>query len=68
MEGLPPLEVLIGFVLIVVVGTMLGATICLPIAHKNSKLTLEQLSGDLIWRYAPDWFLSVMGCVITLVL
>ena len=64
---LPPVEVLVGFVLVFIVGVILGAAICLPIIHKNSNIPLEKLTGDLIWRYTPDWILSVLGCIITLV-
>lgn len=66
--SIPPLEVIIGIILIFCLGVILGAAICLPIAHKNSKLSLEKLSGDLIWRYAPDWILSILGCVISIIL
>lgn len=70
MEGfsVPPVEVLVGFVLIFIIGMILGATICLPIMHKHSNIPLEKLSGDWIWRYTPDWILSILGCVITLIL
>ena len=64
---LPPVEVLVGFVLVFIVGVILGAAICLPIIHRNSDIPLEKLTGDLIWRYTPDWILSVLGCIITLV-
>ncbi len=65
---MPPIEVIIGLILVFIVGVILGAAICLPIVQKNSELPLEKLSGDLIWRYAPDWILSILGCVISLVL
>lgn len=65
---IPPIEVIVGIILVFVVGLILGAAICLPIVHKNSDLPLEKLSGDLIWRYAPDWVLSIFGCIIALVL
>ena len=64
----PPVEVLVGFVLVFIIGVILGATICLPIMHRKSNIPLEKLSGDWIWRYTPDWILSVLGCVITLIL
>lgn len=66
--NLPPMEVILGFVIIFLTGLALGAAICLPIVHKNSGIPLEKLSGDLIWKYTPDWILSVVGCVISLVL
>ncbi|MBQ9441693.1 MAG: hypothetical protein IJU55_01595 [Selenomonadaceae bacterium] len=64
---LPPVEVLVGFVVIFIVGIILGAAICLPIVHKNSDIPLEKLTGDLIWRYTPDWLLSILGCIMTLI-
>ncbi len=64
---LPPVEVLVGFVVIFIVGIILGAAICLPIVHKNSDIPLEKLTGDLIWRYTPDWLLSILGCIVTLI-
>ncbi|MBR6014362.1 MAG: hypothetical protein IK062_11395 [Selenomonadaceae bacterium] len=64
--SMPPIDVIIGLVLIFVVGLILGAAICLPIAHKNSDLPLEKLSGDWIWRYTPDWILSIIGCVVSI--
>ena len=63
---LPPTEVLIGMVCILVFGILLGALIYLPVAEKNSPLSLEKLSGEIIWRYKPDWILFVLGCVIFL--
>jgi len=63
---LPPTEVLIGMVCILVFGILLGALIYLPVAEKNSPLPLEKLSGEIIWRYKPDWILFVLGCVIFL--
>ncbi|MBO4400451.1 MAG: hypothetical protein J5809_01230 [Selenomonadaceae bacterium] len=66
-EYLPPLDVLGGFICIFIFGMMTGAVICLPIAHHNSELPLERLSGDLIWRYAPDWILLLVGCIFFLV-
>jgi len=66
--NLPPPEVLLGFVIIFFVGLALGAAICLPIVHKGSDIPLEKLSGDWIWKYSPDWILSILGCVVTLVL
>ena len=66
--NLPPVEVIIGWVVVFVTGLALGAAICLPIVHKHSDIPLERLSGEWIWRYTPDWLLSVVGCIITLVL
>lgn len=66
-EILPPLDVLGGFICVFIFGTMMGAAICLPIAHHNSELPLERLSNDLIWRYAPDWILLLVGCIFFLV-
>lgn len=66
--SMPPIEVLVGFVLVFIIGTILGAAICLPIMHKHSNIPLEKLSGDWIWRYTPDWILSILGCIITLIL
>ena len=63
----PPIEVIIGFIVIFVTGLALGAAICLPIVHKNSDIPLEKLSGDLIWKYTPDLVLSIIGCIISLV-
>lgn len=68
MEYLPPVDVLVGFVCVFLFGMMLGAIICLPIAHHNSELPLERLSGDLIWRYAPDWLLLFISSIFFLVL
>ena len=33
--SVPPIEVLVGFVLVFIIGTILGAAICLPICIKN---------------------------------
>lgn len=63
----PPIEVLIAMILVFVVGIILGAAISLPIVHKNCDIPLEKLTGDLIWRYAPDWILSVLGCIISII-
>ena len=62
----PPADVIIGMVGILLFGLMLGALIYLPVAEKNSKLSLERLSGEIIWRYKPDWIIFVLGCVIFL--
>ena len=69
IEGLPvPLDVIIGFICVIFFGMIFGAVIYLPIAHKDSDLPLERLSNDIIWHYAPDWLLLVIGCIIFLVL
>ena len=62
----PPTDVIIGMVGILFFGLVLGALIYLPVAEKNSKLSLEKLSGEIIWRYKPDWIIFVAGCVIFL--
>lgn len=63
---MPPMDVAIGMVGILIFGLMLGALIYLPVAEKNSKLSLERLSGEIIWRYKPDWIIFVLGCVVFL--
>lgn len=63
---IPPLDVTVGLIGILIFGLMLGALIYLPVAEKNSKLSLERLSGEIIWRYKPDWVVFVIGCVIFL--
>ncbi len=63
---MPPSDVIIGMVGILFFGLMLGALIYLPVAEKNSKLSLEKLSGEIIWRYKPDWIIFVLGCVVFL--
>ena len=63
---MPPTDVIIGMVGILFFGLMLGALIYLPVAEKNSNLSLEKLSGEIIWKYKPDWILFVVGCVIFL--
>ncbi|MBQ9478995.1 MAG: hypothetical protein IJU71_05500 [Selenomonadaceae bacterium] len=68
MEYLPPIDIVIGLVCIGVFGVILGALIYLPIADKDSPLALEKLSGDIIWRYLPDWILSFIGCIIFITL
>ncbi len=67
MESLPPLEVILGMIIVALAGVALGAAICLPIVHKNSDIPLEKLSGDWIWKYTPDLVLSIVGCVITII-
>ena len=64
---IPPVDVVIGMVGIFVFGIILGMLIYLPYAQKHSKLPLERLSGDMIWRYKPDWIVFVGGCVIFLI-
>mgnify|MGYP006873149948 CR=1 FL=1 len=63
-----PIDVIIGFICILLFGMVLGAIIYLPIAHKTSDLPLERLSNDLVWHYAPDWLLILIGCIIFLIL
>lgn len=63
---IPPLDVTVGLIGILIFGLVLGALIYLPVAEKNSKLSLERLSGEIIWRYKPDWVVFVIGCVIFL--
>ena len=63
---LPPTDVITGMVGILFFGLMLGALIYLPVAEKNSKLSLEKLSGEIIWKYKPDWIIFVLGCVVFL--
>ena len=63
---MPPADVIIGMVGILIFGLMLGMLIYLPVAEKNSKLPLEKLSGEIIWRYKPDWIIFVIGCVVFL--
>lgn len=62
----PPFDVIIGLLGILIFGLMLGALIYLPIAEKNSTLSLERLSGEIIWRYKPDWIIFVLGCLVFL--
>ena len=66
MFTMPPHDVIIGMVGILFFGLMLGALLYLPVAEKNSKLSLERLSGEIIWRYKPDWIVFVLGCVVFL--
>lgn len=63
---IPPTDVAVGMVGILIFGLMLGALIYLPIAEKSSKLSLEILSGEIIWRYKPDWIIFVFGCIVFL--
>ena len=64
--AMPPLDIIVGLVGILFFGIVLGALIYLPVAHKASKLPLEYLSGELIWRIKPDWLIFVFGCVLFL--
>ncbi len=64
--SLPPLDVIIGLVCILIFGILLGFLLYMPVAHKSSKLPLEKLSNELIWRYTPDWLILIIGCVIFL--
>ena len=67
-QSLPPVDVMVGFISVLIFGTILGALICLPILHRRTNMPLERLSGDLIWRYNPDYIVAVVGCVIFLIL
>ena len=64
---IPPMDVTLGLIGILLFGLMLGALLYLPVAEKNSSLSLEKLSGEIIWRYKPDWIIFVAGCVVFLV-
>lgn len=64
--SMPPIDVIIGMAGILVFGLILGALLYLPVAEKNSKLSLEKLSGELIWRYAPDWLIFLFGTILFL--
>lgn len=64
MDFLPPIDIIIGLICIGVFGLLLGALIYLPVAVKDSPLPIEKLSGDIIWRYMPDWLLMFLGCII----
>ena len=65
---MPPFEVILGMIGIVLFGIILGALIMLPIVQKKSNYPLEVLSGDLIWRYVPDWLLFFIGSIVFLIL
>ena len=64
--SIPPLDVIIGLICILIFGVTLGFLLYMPVAHKSSKLPLEKLSNELIWRYTPDWLIMIIGCVIFL--
>lgn len=66
MIEIPPMDVIIGMIGILFFGILLGALMYLPVAHKSSKLPLERLSGELIWKYKPDWFIFATGCLLFL--
>ena len=66
MFEIPPTDVIIGMICILIFGLVLGALIYLPVAEKNSPLPLEKLSGEIIWRYKPDWIVFVLGCLVFL--
>ena len=65
---LPPIDIIIGLVCIGIFGLLLGALIYLPVAVKDSPLPIEKLSGDIIWKYMPDWLLMFLGCIIFIIL
>lgn len=64
--AMPPADVIVGMVGIIFFGALLGALMYLPVAQKASKLPLEYLSGELIWRMKPDWWIFFLGCVLFL--
>lgn len=69
IEGLPiPVDVLIGFVSVIIFGTILGAVIYLPIAHNDSKIPLEKLSSDLVWDLVPEWILILLACIVFIII
>ncbi len=68
IDWLPPLDVLVGLGCIFIFGVVLGMILYLPLAHHNSELPLEKLSADIIWHYAPDWILLLIGCVFVVVI
>ena len=68
MDFLPPIDIIIGLICIGVFGLLLGALIYLPVAAKESPQPSEKLSGDIIWRYMPDWLLMFLGCLIFIII
>ena len=64
---MPPVDVIIGLICILFFGITLGFLLYFPVAHKASKLPLEKLSNELIWRYTPDWLILIIGCIISLI-
>ena len=68
MDFLPPIDIIIGLICIGVFGLLMGALIYLPVAAKESPLPIEKLSGDVIWRYMPDWLLMFLGCLIFIII
>ncbi|MBR2179488.1 MAG: hypothetical protein IJ862_03710 [Selenomonadaceae bacterium] len=68
MDFLPPIDIIIGLICIGVFGLLMGALIYLPVAAKESPLPIEKLSGDIIWRYMPDWLLMFLGCLIFIII
>ncbi|MBQ7704409.1 MAG: hypothetical protein IJT73_03135 [Selenomonadaceae bacterium] len=69
IEGFPiPIDVLIGWVCVLIFGMILGAVIYLPYAQKDSELPLERLTGDWVWNYAPEWILLLLSCIIFLLI
>ena len=65
--SMPPVDVIVGLIGILFFGALLGALMYLPVAQKASKLPLEYLSGELIWRMKPDWVIFVCGCLLFLI-
>lgn len=68
MDFLPPIDIILGLICIGVFGLLMGALIYLPVAAKESPLPIEKLSGDMIWRYMPDWLLMFLGCLIFIII
>ena len=64
---MPPVDVIIGLICVLLFGITLGFLLYFPVAHKASKLPLEKLSNELIWRYTPDWLILIIGCIISLI-
>ena len=68
MSYLPRIDVLMGFACILAIGVVIGAVLYLPVAHYESKIPLEKLTADIIWKYAPDWILLLAGCIVLVTL
>ncbi len=63
LSYLPRIDVLMGFASILAIGVVMGAVIYLPVAHYESKIPLEKLTADIVWKYLPDWVLLMAGCI-----
>ncbi len=68
MSYLPHVDVLMGFLCILLIGVVIGAVCYLPVAHYESKIPLEKLTNDIVWKYLPDWILLLAGCIALVVL